>query len=127
MQSTKELVIIKIELTTTVDEYIKKYITEQSKETKDKIRTVIEERKVLEKLKNDVLEKQNSIDNLFTRLESSENGLPKEEVIKIMNESGVKSSSGITLKLKAMVKNKTVGKELIVTNERYIIRKMPVV
>lgn len=127
MQSTKELVIIKIELTTTVDEYIKKYITEQSKETKDKIRTVIEERKVLEKLKNDVLEKQNSIDNLFTRLESSEDGLPKEEVIKIMNESGVKSSSGITLKLKAMVKNKTVGKELIVTNERYIIRKMPVV
>lgn len=128
MQSTaNEIVIVKIELTNTVDEYIKKYITEQSKETKEKIQTVIKERKFIEDHKNKVIEKQNSINNLFTTLMASEDGLPKEEVIKVMNEAGVKSSSGITLKLKAMVKNSVVGKELVVTNDRYIIKSMPIV
>jgi len=124
--STQELTIIKIELNTSVDEYIKRHLSVQSTETREKIKAVIEERRVIEHAKNAVLEKRSAISNLFTTLQQTEEGLLKEEVMKVMNESGVKSSSGATLKLKAMVQNELVGFELITTKDRYIIKKVTV-
>ena len=122
--NTQELTIIKIELNTSVDEYIKRHLSVQSTETREKIKAIVEERKVIEHAKNVVLEKRSAISNLFTTLQQTEEGLLKEEVMKVMNESGVKSSSGATLKLKAMVQNELVGFELITTKDRYIIKKV---
>lgn len=122
--NTQELTIIKIELNTSVDEYIKRHLSVQSTETREKIKAIVEERKVIEHAKNVILEKRSAISNLFTTLQQTEEGLLKEEVMKVMNESGVKSSSGATLKLKAMVQNELVGFELITTKDRYIIKKV---
>lgn len=122
--NTQELTIIKIELNTSIDEYIKRHLSNQSAETRNKIEAIVEERRVIEHAKNVVLEKRSAISNLFTTLQQTEEGLLKEEVMKVMNESGVKSSSGATLKLKAMVQNELVGFELITTKDRYIIKKI---
>lgn len=121
--TTSELTIIKIDLNTSVDEYIKRHLAAQSAETREKIKTVIEERRVVEQAKTIVEEKRSAITNLFTALQSTEEGILKEDVMKVMTESGIKSSSGATLKLKAMVKNELVGYELITTKDRYIIKK----
>lgn len=125
--NTQELTIIKIELNTSVNEYIKRHLATQNTETRDKIKAIVEERRTIEATQNAVLEKRSAISNLFTTLQQAEEGLLKEEVMKVMNESGVKSSSGATLKLKAMVQNELVGFELITTKDRYIIRKVTTV
>lgn len=119
-----ELTIIRIDLNTSVDEYIKRHLATQSTETREKIKTVIEERKIIEQAKTIVEKKRSDITNLFTTLQSTEEGILKEDVMKIMIESGIKSTSGATLKLKAMVKNELIGYELVVTKNKYYIKKL---
>jgi hypothetical protein len=121
--STGELTIIRIDLNTSVDEYIRRHLETQSAETRNRIKTVIEERKIIEQARIIVEEKRSAITDLFTALHQAEDGMLKEDVMKVMRESGVKSSSGATLKLKAMVQNELVGYELTTSKDKYYIKK----
>lgn len=123
---TNEMTIIKIDLNTSVNEYIKRHLESQNIETREKIKSVIEERKIIQQAKDLVEEKRSAITNLFTTLQFAEDGILKEDVMKVMKESGVRSSSGATLKLKAMVQNELVGYKLIVTEDKYFIKKMTI-
>jgi len=123
---TNEMTIIKIDLNTSVNEYIKRHLESQNIETREKIKSVIEERKIIQQAKDLVEEKRSAITNLFTTLQFAEDGILKEDVMKVMKESGVRSSSGATLKLKAMVQNELVGYKLVVTEDKYFIKKMTI-
>jgi len=124
-----DAIIVKIDLATPPEEYIKRHLGKQSAETKQRIEQVIHEKKLVDKAKNSLQEKTRQktqeIDNLFTHLHAQgEVGLTKEEVLATMIKIGAaKSSSGVTLKLKAMVASNLVGYELKTTKDKYMIVK----
>ena len=123
-----DAVIVKIDLATSHDDYIKRHLTKQSEETKERIQKVIEEKKIVQKaqdsLKEKTRQKTQGVNNLFTELyKAGEHGLTKEYIIAEMTKIGAaKSSSGVTLKLKAMVKSELVGYELEATKTHYFIK-----
>lgn len=124
-----DAIIVKIDLATSPEDYIKRHLTAQSEEAKERIAAVIQEKKLIQKASDAVKEKTRQktqgVSNLFTELyQAGEHGLTKEYVIAKMTEIGAaKSSSGVTLKLKAMVKSDLVGYELVTTKTHYFIKK----
>lgn len=122
-------VIVKIDLATPPDEFIKRHLGQQSEKMKEEIAKVVQEKKLIQKAEDSLKEKTRlktqAVNNLFTQLHAQgENGIPKQEVIDGMIESGAaKSSSGVTLKLKTMVSKELVGYELRVTKTHYFIVK----
>jgi hypothetical protein len=122
-------IIVKIDLATPPEEYIKRHLGKQSEETKAAIEKVVQEKKLVQNAKDSLKEKTRqkttTLNNLFTQIHAQgETGMPKQEVIDAMMEmEAVKSSSGATLKLKKMVATELVGYELKVTKTHYFIVK----
>lgn len=126
---SSEAVIVKIDLSISPDEFIRRHLGRQSDETKRNIDQVIAEKKLIDKAKNSVDEKTRliteEIDSVFNHLcAQGETGLLKSEVIsRLVKIGAVKSSSGATLKLKSLVATNMVGFELKTTKDRYFITK----
>jgi len=122
-------IIVKIDLATPPEEYIKRHLGKQSEETKAAIEKVVQEKKLVQNAKDSLKEKTRqkttALNNLFTQIHAQgETGMPKQEVIDAMMEmEAVKSSSGATLKLKKMVAAELVGYELKATKTHYFIVK----
>jgi len=122
-------IIVKIDLATPPEEYIKRHLGKQSEETKAAIEKVVQEKKLVQNAKDSLEEKTRqkttALNNLFTQIHAQgETGMPKQEVIDAMMEmEAVKSSSGATLKLKKMVATELIGYELKVTKTHYFIVK----
>lgn len=124
-----EAIIVKIDLATSPEEYIQRHLSQQSAEAKDRIQQVIQEKKLVQKaqdsLKEKTRQKTQGVNNLFTELhQAGEQGLLKEYIIAEMVKMGAaKSSSGVTLKLKALVATELIGYQLDVTKTSYRIIK----
>lgn len=119
-----ELVIVRINLNTSVDEYIRRQLTESSAETKAKIQEVIQERKLIEASRIVVNEREEKFKAIVERLMQSEDGINKTELSKEIIELGIcSSSSGVTLKLKSFIAGEYVGYELKTTKDKYHIQK----
>ena len=122
-------IIVKIDLATPPDEYIKRHLGKQSEETKAAIEKVVQEKKLIQTAENSLKEKTRqktqALNNLFTQIHAQgETGMPKQEVIDAMTEmEAAKSSSGVTLKLKSMVNKELVGYELKISKTHYFIVK----
>lgn len=124
-----DAIIVKIDLATPPDEYIKRHLSKQTKETKDRIDKVIQEKKLIDTAKNSLQEKtrqkMKGIDDLFNHLHAQgDSGLSREYILAEMEKlNAAKSLSGVTLKLKTMINKNLVGYKLDVTKTHYRIIK----
>jgi len=128
--SQDKAVIVKIDLTMHPEDYIKRQLSKQDAETKNRIDKAIEQKKIVEKARlaaNEKTRLQTQVfSNLFTELfDSGDTGMLKKDVVQRLQDAGtIKSSSGATLKLKSTIKKELVGYELKTDSERYFIKKV---
>lgn len=122
-----EAIIVKIDLSTPPEEFIRRHLGKQSLETKKRIEQVVHEKQLVDQASRAVKDKNDKkdqiVDDIFTRLRNQgDSGLPKKEVITAMVAAEIaKSSSGVTLKLKSMIAKNMPNHELVASKDKYII------
>lgn len=121
-------IIVKIDLKTSVDDYIKQHLEVESSATTQRIHEVIREKKIMEDIKNKAKEKENDkdveINDILNKLFEDKKIDKTETINRLINLEIVKNGSGATLKLKKLVEKKFPEFKLDNNKNDYLLVKL---